>query len=59
MFRQLFRQLHSIKIHENEFFFPISRITLEKKNDEKKVRTVPLPKETYRNNSDTNKSYVD
>ena len=57
MFRQLFRQLHTIKIHENELFFPISRITLEKKTDEKNV--LPLPKETYINKTDTKKVYVD
>lgn len=54
MFRQLFRQLHTIKIHENELFFPISRITLEKKTDEKNV--LPLPKETYINKTKTKKS---
>ena len=57
MFRQLFRQLHSIKIHENELFFPISRITLEKKTEEKNV--LPRPKETYINKSKTKKVYVD
>lgn len=34
MFRILFRQLHTIKIAESNLFFPVSRISLETKDDQ-------------------------
>ncbi len=33
MFRLLFKQFHTIKIKESNLFFPVSRITLEAKEE--------------------------
>lgn len=33
MFRLLFRQLHTLKIHESQLLFPVSKVTLETKDD--------------------------